>query len=89
MVLRSRGAKSKAKKLRNGASAADGGRPRYDYVIDDINRSKISPNPAPEQRRSNRAFPRNHADLDRHLHGPLVLLRRNADVDKGPLWSII
>lgn len=52
-------AKSNTRELRSGASAADGGRLRFDYLVDDINKTKITPNPLPEPRWSNRAFPQN------------------------------
>jgi hypothetical protein len=40
MVLRSMGAKSKHKKTRIGASAADGGRPRFFYIVGGVNKPK-------------------------------------------------
>jgi hypothetical protein len=55
------------KKMQIGASAADGGRPRFDYVIDDVNKSKMTINRRPGHRWSNRVFLRNQADLDPHV----------------------
>lgn len=49
-----------------GASAADGGRPRLLYAVDDVNKPRMNPNRSPGRRRSNRAFPQNQADLDPH-----------------------
>jgi hypothetical protein len=54
------------KKTDARASAADGGRLRFDYVVDDVNKPKMTINRLPGYRWTNRAFPRNHADLDRH-----------------------
>jgi hypothetical protein len=61
-------AKSNRRKLKIGASAADGGRPRFDYAVNDVNKPKITLNRLPEHRWSNRAFPRNYAALDPHPH---------------------
>jgi hypothetical protein len=41
MVLRGMGDKSRTRKLWIGASAADGGRPRFNYVVRDVIKSKI------------------------------------------------
>jgi hypothetical protein len=50
MVLRGMGEKSHTRKLRIGASAADGGRPRFDYVVDDVIKSMITENRLPGHR---------------------------------------
>jgi hypothetical protein len=60
--------KIRGKKTDAGASAADGGRLRFDYVVDDVNKPKMIKNQLPRSRWSNRAFPPNHADLDPHPH---------------------
>jgi hypothetical protein len=54
-----------------GASAADGGRPRLLYAVDDVNKPRMNPNRSPGRRRSNRAFPQNQADLDPHRQAQL------------------
>jgi hypothetical protein len=55
-----------------GASAADGGRLRVGYVVDDLNKPKRTENRLPGHRWSNRAFPQNHAVLDPHPHHKVV-----------------
>jgi hypothetical protein len=44
MVLRGMSAKSNRRKLKIGASAADGGRPRLLYAVDDVNTPNMNPN---------------------------------------------
>src|SRR5271168_2516200 len=46
------------------ASAADRGRMRLVYVLNDVRKPKKIQNPPPGHRRSNRAYPRNHALFD-------------------------
>src|SRR5208282_3226204 len=71
MVLRGMTAKSNRRKLKIRASAADGGRPRLLYAVDDVNKPRMNPNRSPGRRRPNRAFPQNQADLDPHRHAVL------------------
>ncbi len=61
------------KKTEIGASAADGGRPRLLYAVDDVNKPKMNPNRSPGRRRPSRAFPQNQADLDPHRHATCQL----------------
>src|SRR5271168_4014773 len=50
------------------ASAADRGRMRLVYVLNDVRKPKKIQNPPPGHRRSNRAYPRNHALFDPRPH---------------------
>src|SRR5450631_4468459 len=68
MVLARHGRETRGKKTDTGASAANGGRLRFDYHVDEVNKLKMIKNRLPGHRWSNRAFPRNHADLDPHPH---------------------
>ena len=61
------------KKTAAGASAADGGRLRFDYLVDDVNKPNMIKNQLPRSRWSNRAFPRNYAALDPHPHEPVQI----------------
>ena len=61
-------AKSGKRKRDAGASAADGGRLRFCYVVNDVNKPKMIKNRLPGHWWSNRAFPQNQADLDPHRH---------------------
>jgi hypothetical protein len=60
------GRETRGKKTNAGASAANGGRLRFDYHVDEVNKLKMIKNRLPGHRWSNRAFPRIHADLDPH-----------------------
>src|ERR1035441_7131279 len=68
MLLKRLARKIRGKKTDAGASAADGGRLRFDYLVDDVNKPNMIKNQLPRSRWSNRAFPPNHADLDPHPH---------------------
>src|ERR1022692_857611 len=68
MLLKRLARKTRGKKTDAGASAADGGRLRFDYLVDDVNKPNMIKNQLPRSRWSNRAFPPNHADLDPHPH---------------------
>src|ERR1017187_9538281 len=86
MLLKRLARKIRGKKTDAGASAADGGRLRFDYLVDDVNKPNMIKNQLPRSRWSNRAFPPNHADLDPHPQ--LDVLRRVSAQDGAtrPLW---
>ena len=78
MVLRGMSAKSNRRKLKIGASAADGGRLRLVYAVDDVKKPKMIINRLPGHRWLNRAFPRNHAVL--HPRPQEWITRTKADI---------
>jgi hypothetical protein len=78
MVLRGMSAKSNRRKLKIAASAADGGRPRLLYAVDDLNKLRMNSNRSPGRRRPNRAFPQNQADLDPHRQVALAMRHMQA-----------